>query len=150
MLSIKNGEYSLKPSSLWHTVANMQAELSVSTVISNRGLISGPILPASEEGEEVVDGDMNEEDENAEEDEEESGADSGEEENEVEGGRTEAEDDTSEPEGTEEESLRGTALMYSSLLVFCEAHEKVPVELLNYCSVSFSFTACSNLLTTNQ
>ncbi|KAL9982066.1 hypothetical protein ACROYT_G010856 [Oculina patagonica] len=76
---------------------------------------SGPILPASEEGEEVVDGDMNEEDENAEEDEEESGADSGEEENEVEGGRTEAEDDTSEPEGTEEESLRDDTLEEEAL-----------------------------------
>ena len=75
--------------------------------VANRGLVLGPVLPASEEGEEVVDGDMHEEDDHAEEDEEESGADSGEEENEVEG-RTEAEEDTSEPEGTEEESLRGT------------------------------------------
>ena len=70
-------------------------------------LVLGPTLPASEEGEELVDGDLNEEDDNVEEDEEESAADSGEEDNEVEG-RAEAEEETSEPEGMEEQSLRGT------------------------------------------
>ena len=78
-----------------------------SNATANCDLVLGPILPASEEGEELVDGDMNEEDDNAEEDEDESAADSGEEDIEV-GGRAEAEEETSEPEGTEEESLRGT------------------------------------------
>lgn len=78
-----------------------------SNAIANCDLVLGPILPASEEGEESVDGDLNEEDDNAEEDEEESAADSVEEDNEVEG-RAEAEEETSEPEGMEEQSLRGT------------------------------------------
>ena len=65
----------------------------------------GPVLPASEEGEEVVDEYTNEDD-NGEEDEDESGADTGDDENEVDG-RPEAEEETSEPEGNEEESLRG-------------------------------------------
>lgn len=70
---------------------------------------SGPTLPASEEGEEVVDGDANEDDnadeeEEEEENEEESGADSGEEEHEAQR-RGEAEEVTSEPEANEEHSL---------------------------------------------
>lgn len=75
---------------------------------------SGPILPASEEGEELVDGDLNEEDDNVEEDEEESAADSGEEDNEVEA-RAEAEEETSEPEGMEEQSLRDETLEEEAL-----------------------------------
>ena len=74
----------------------------------------GPSLPASEEGEEVVDGDTNEDEEDGDEEEEEEEeneeeicADSGEEEQEVQG-RGEAEEDTSEPEASEEDSsLRG-------------------------------------------
>ena len=71
----------------------------------------GPTLPASEEGEEVVDGDANEDDnadeeEEEEENEEESGADSGEEEHEAQR-RGEAEEVTSEPEANEEHSLIG-------------------------------------------
>lgn len=77
-----------------------------SNAIAGCCLVLGPILPASEEGEELVDGDLNEEDDNVEEDEEESAADSGEEDNEVEA-RAEAEEETSEPEGMEEQSLRG-------------------------------------------
>lgn len=83
--------------------------------MANCDLFLGPILPASEEGEELVDGDMNEEDDNAEEDEEESAADSGEEDNEVEG-RAEGEEETSEPEGIEEESIRG--MSSSAVLIF--------------------------------
>ena len=77
----------------------------------------GPSLPASEEGEEVVDGDTNEDEEDGDEEEEEEEeeeenegeicADSGEEEQEVQG-RGEGEEDTSEPEASEEDSsLRG-------------------------------------------
>ena len=76
--------------------------------------MTGPSLPASEEGEEVVDGDTNEEDDNGDEEEEngeESGADSGEEEGQ---GRGEAEEDMSETEGVEEESLRG--IQYSTIM----------------------------------
>ena len=77
----------------------------------------GPSLPASEEGEEVVDGDTNEDEEDGDEEEEEEEeneeeicADSGEEEQEVQG-RGEAEEDTSEPEASEEDSsLRGIDL----------------------------------------
>ena len=53
----------------------------------------------------MVDGYTNE-DENGEEDEDESGADTGDDENEVDG-RPEVEEETSEPEGNEDESLRG-------------------------------------------
>lgn len=77
-----------------------------SNTIADCCLVLGPLLPASEEGEELVDGELNEEDDNVEEDEDESAADSGEEDNEVEG-RAEAEEETSEPEGMEEQSLRG-------------------------------------------
>lgn len=82
---------------------------------------SGPILPASEEGEEdVVEGDANEEDENGdnddddeeEENEAESGADSGDEEAQE---RGEAEEDLSEPEENEEESLRDETLEEETL-----------------------------------
>lgn len=78
---------------------------------------SGPVLPASEEGEEdVVDGDTNEEDENGDDDEDnevESGAESGEDEDAQ--GRGEAEEDMSEAEGNEEESLRDDTLEEETL-----------------------------------
>ena len=67
-------------------------------------VVSGPHLPASEEGEEVMDGDVNEEDENGEEEEEneeESGPDSAEEDVEENG---DAEEENSEPEGIDRES----------------------------------------------
>ncbi|KAK2574347.1 E3 ubiquitin-protein ligase TRIM37 [Acropora cervicornis] len=78
---------------------------------------SGPVLPASEEGEEdVVDGDTNEEDENGDDDEDnevESGAESGEDEDAQ--GRGEGEEDMSEAEGNEEESLRDETLEEETL-----------------------------------
>ena len=73
-------------------------------------MLAGPSLPASEEGEEVVD--TNEEDDNGddeEENEEESGVDSAEEDHEVRG-RDEPEEDIYEPESIEDESLRGAHL----------------------------------------
>jgi len=94
--------HSIRPRVTVHTALDVEAA-------------SGPSLPASEEGEEVVDGDTNEEDDNGddeEENEEESGVDSGEEEVQ---GRGEAEEDVSEPEGIEEESLRDETLEEETL-----------------------------------
>lgn len=87
---------------------------------------SGPVLPASEEGEEVVDEYTNEDD-NGEEDEEESGADTGDDENEVDG-RPEVEEETSEPEGNEEESLRDETLEEEALQDLVPCSESSPEE----------------------
>ena len=92
----------------------------------------GPSLPASEEGEEVVDGDTNEDEEDGDEEEEEEEeneeeicADSGEEEQEVQR-RGEAEEDTSEPE--EDSSLRGIDLT---------THPLLPLKKIRYIIIIF-------------
>ena len=95
----------------------------------------GPSLPASEEGEEVVDGDTNEDEEDGDEEEEEEEeneeeicADSGEEEQEVQG-RGEGEEDTSEPEASEEDSsLRGIDLT---------THPPLPLKKISYIIMIF-------------